>query len=134
MSSRSHTSKKWYFPGHDKNTVANILRQKFRIQLEDYDCDRILRLYAYMREFWTDVRNPGSARNIRASVNNIQVSDAYALSYATDKELALDLEVLEKLGFIASTGSDATVSTPPPFCSACPYKALAEALKKVQSL
>ena len=83
MSSRSHTSKKWYFPGHDKNTVANILRQKFRIQLEDYDCDRILRLYAYMREFWTDVRNPGSARNIRASVNNIQVSDAYALSYAT---------------------------------------------------
>ena len=35
---------------------------------------------------------------------------------------------------IATGGGSATVSTPPPSCSACPYKALAEALKKVQGL
>lgn len=35
---------------------------------------------------------------------------------------------------IATGGGNATVSTPQPSCSACPYKALAEALKKVQSL
>ena len=35
---------------------------------------------------------------------------------------------------IATGGGSATVSTPPPSCSACPYKALAEALKKVQAM
>lgn len=35
---------------------------------------------------------------------------------------------------IATGGGSATVSTPQPSCSTCPYKALAEALKKVQSL
>ena len=35
---------------------------------------------------------------------------------------------------IATGGGSATVSTPQPSCQTCPYKALAEALKKVQSL
>ena len=35
---------------------------------------------------------------------------------------------------IATGGGNATVSSPPPSCQTCPYKALAEALKKVQSL
>lgn len=35
---------------------------------------------------------------------------------------------------IATGGGNATVSTPQPSCQTCPYKALAEALKKVQGL
>lgn len=35
---------------------------------------------------------------------------------------------------IATGGGNATVSTPQPSCSTCPYKALAEALKKVQAM
>lgn len=35
---------------------------------------------------------------------------------------------------IATGGGSATVSTPQPSCQTCPYKALAEALKKVQAL
>lgn len=35
---------------------------------------------------------------------------------------------------IATGGGSATVSTPQPSCQTCPYKALAEALKKVQAM
>ena len=101
----NHSEKRrWHYPGHDPAAVVRILKRKSGIDLEKYEADRILRLYAFMQQSFDDYRHPGSARKIRLAIK--KVSDTFALEYESERDLFKDLDMLVKAGLLVAEDFD----------------------------